>query len=136
MSKPISYVLEFTDKLKTKEQRIECLRQNDGGALRQILRFAFGGVKWLLPEGDPPYIPNEDQNSERGLYNEARKLYLFVEGGNPNLTDSKREALFIQFLQNINTEDAKLILAMKDGKLPWKNLDATLALEAFPDLYV
>ena len=69
------------------------------------------------------------------LYTEARRLYLFIEGGNPNLTQLKRESMFVDLLQSINPEDAKLLISIKDKKLPYKGLSSKTVLKAFPGLF-
>jgi hypothetical protein len=60
---------------------------------------------------------------------------LFIEGGNPNLNQIKRESLFISVLENVHPEDAKLLLSMKEKKLPYSGLNSKLILKAFPGLY-
>lgn len=134
--KAISWILEFTSKLPNDEEKIKCLRANENPAILTVLKFAYDpNIKWLLPEGDAPYNPSKESGTESYLYSDARKLYLFIEGGNPNLTQLRREALFIDFLQNIHPEDAKLIVAIKDKTLPYKGLSSKLVLKAFPGLY-
>jgi hypothetical protein len=59
---------------------------------------------------------------------------LFIEGGNPNLTPLKRESLFIGLIESIDPEDAKVLLAAKDKKLPVKGITSTIVNEAFPGL--
>ncbi len=134
--KPISWILDFTSKLPNEEEQIKCLRANDNSAIRTILKFCFDkNIKWLLPEGDAPYNPCSYPNVDNMLYSEARRLYLFVEGGNPNLTTLKRESMFVDLLQSITPEDAKLLISVKDKKLPYKGLTSATVLKAFPGLF-
>lgn len=134
--KSIGWILEFTSKLPNEEEQIKCLQANDNSAIRTILQFCFDpNIKWLLPEGDPPYKPSEFPNLENMLYSEARRLYLFVEGGNPNLKPLKRESMFVDLLQCITPEDAKLLCAIKDKKLPFKGLKASTIQKAYPGLF-
>ena len=46
----------------------------------------------------------------------------------------KRESLFISLLENINKEEAKLLLAMKEKKSPFRRLNRNLVITAFPGL--
>jgi hypothetical protein len=69
------------------------------------------------------------------LYSEVRRLYLFLEGGNTNLTQLKRESMFIDLLQSIAPEDAELLIAIKEKKLPFDGLTAETVLKAFPGLF-
>jgi Family of unknown function (DUF6433) len=134
--KAISWILDFTSKLPNEEEQIKCLQVNNNSAILTILKFCFDpNIKWLLPEGDAPYKPCEYPNVDNMLYTEARRLYLFVEGGNNNLTQLKRESMFVDLLQSINPEDAKLLVSIKDKKLPYKGLSSKTVLKAFPGLY-
>lgn len=134
--KSIAWILEFTSKLPNEVEQIRCLQANDNSAIRTILRFAFDpNIKWLLPTGAAPYKPCEYPNLENMMYTEARRLYLFVEGGNPNLTVLKRESMFVDLLQSVTPEDARLLVAIKDKKLPFSGLTAETVLKAYPGLF-
>jgi hypothetical protein len=134
--KSIAWILDFTSKLPNEEEQIKCLQANDNSAIRTILKFCFDpNIKWLLPEGDAPYKPCEYPNMDNMLYTEARRLYLFVEGGNNNLTTLKRESMFVELLQSITPEDAKLLISIKDKKLPYKGLTAKTVQKAYPGLF-
>jgi hypothetical protein len=43
--------------------------------------------------------------------------------------------LFIQFLETIDKDDAKLMIAVKDKKIPFKGITSNMVKKAFPDLY-
>lgn len=136
MRKPISWILDFTSKLPNDEEKVKCLKANENTALLTILKFCYDpNIKWALPEGEPPYKPCEYPNVENMLYSEARRLYLFVEGGNPNLKPLKRESMYVDLLQSITPEDAKLLIAIKDKELPYPGLSSKIVLKAFPNLY-
>jgi hypothetical protein len=130
----IGKILQRCMEFEKKEDKISALRANQSPAMLQILKYTFDpNINFLLPKGDPPYNPLEFDEPGR-LYVEARKLYLFIEGGHPTLNQLKRESLFIALLENINPEDANLILAMKDKKSPLKGLTKNLVSTAFPGL--
>lgn len=131
----IAEILDKVSKVAKKEEKIEMLRKHDSSAIRTILKYALEPqIKWALPEGDPPYKPCPYLDQENMLYSEARRLYLFIEGGNPNLNKIKREALFIELLESIAPADAKLICAAKDKKIPYKGINVKLINEAYPGL--
>ena len=136
MKKGIAEILEEISKFKKKDERIEALRRNgDNRAMLQVLQYALDPrIKWLLPEGVPPFKKNEYMDQESNLYSEVRRLYLFIEGGNPNLTNLKREMLFIGLLEMIAPADAMLLCAAKDKKLPYKTITKEIVNEAFPGL--
>lgn len=131
----VAEILRKAAEIKGTDNKIEFLRQQFNPVLGQILQYALDPKhKWLLPEGDPPYKPNGYPDQQGVLYAEARRLYLFLEGGNANLSPVRRETLFIQFLENIDPDDAKVILAAKDKKLPFKGLTPKLIDQAYPGL--
>lgn len=133
MQKAIFEILKETSEKKSEKEKIEYLRQHeDNNVLKTILAGAFyDGVKWNLPPGEPPYKPCDPVNAETFLYGEARRLYLFCEGG-PPLTNLRRETLFIELLESVHPEDAKILLAMKEKKLPYKGVTKSLVQKAFP----
>jgi hypothetical protein len=131
----IAEFFENLSKIKKREDRVNVLRQNDHFAIKTILQGAFDSrVKWLLPEGVPPYKVNELVDQENVLIKDCRKLVYFVEGGHPNLKQLKREAMFIELLESVAPADAKLLCAIKDKKFPYKNVTADIVSEAFPGL--
>jgi hypothetical protein len=128
-------ILKQISELETEDAIIDGLRKSNP-VVRQLLQYAFHpGIKFMLPSGTPPYKPCEFLDLEGRLLSEMRKLYLFVEGGNPNLSKVKREMLFIQLLESIDKNDAVLLCHIKDKKLPFKKISAKIAKKAFPDDY-
>lgn len=129
----VSEVINHAAKLNKKEQ-IEYLRSNDSIPLRNVLKAGCcKSIEFLLPQGDPPYTPSQAVEAQGMFFANARKLYLFIKGGNDNLNQIKRETLYIQLLETVHADDAKILLLMKDKKLP---LDANVVKEAFPDLNI
>lgn len=134
--KAISWILDFASKLPNEEEKIKCLRANESGPILTILKFCYDpNIKWALPEGEPPYTPSEFPNLDNMLWSEARRLYLFIEGGNPNLKQLKRESMYVELLQTVHPSDAKLLIAIKDKELPYPGLNSKIVLKAFPGLY-
>lgn len=131
----IASVLEKAASLPTTEAKVEFLRQNDNSAIRTVLKYALDkNVRWLLPKGPAPYKPCPYLDQDGQLYSEARRLYLFVEGGNPNLATFKREMMFIQLLESVHPKDAELLNTIKDKKLPVKGITPKIVNQAFPGL--
>ena len=129
----VAEFLEKVSKLKKKEEKIAALKANDSFVLRTILQGAFDPrIKWLLPEGEPPYKPNDLVDQENVLIKDARKLAYFVEGPYPGLKQIKREAMFIEMLETVAPADAKMLCAIKEKKLPWKGITVDIVNEAFP----
>lgn len=131
----ISEILRRCSEFKKKEERVEALRQNCNEACKIVLQYMFHpDVKFALPEGKPPfkYSQFEEHNM---LHTEARKLYLFLEGVNPEMKPAKRESLFLQILESVTPDDADLLLSMKDKKSPYKGLTKEVAVAAFPEIF-
>ena len=132
----MSEVLDKVAKAKTKKQKIELLRQNNTDALRMVLKSSFDPrIEWELPEGDVPYTPNEapEGTEHNMLVHEARTLYHYIKGGNPKLTQNRRENMFIQLLEGLHQSEAEIIVAAKDKGLhrKYKGLSANVVKEAF-----
>lgn len=131
----IFQILEQTSQLKGTEEKVAFLRNHDSVALQTVLRYAFDpSIVWDLPAGDPPFKPCPYPGQELRLMTEVRRLYLFVAGGNPNLTKVRREALYIELLESVHPEDAKLLNAVKNKKIPYKGITAKLIKETWPNL--
>ena len=102
----------------------------------EILKYTFHPeIKFLLPPGDPPYnTVVDDSENPTYLYGLLRKLYLFVEGGNPNLKPARREYLFIELLESVHDQEAQLLLQIKDKMIKCRGLTYKLVKETFPEL--
>jgi hypothetical protein len=132
----VSSILKDASEIKSKKDRVKFLRSHHPNkVMLQLLKYAFDPkIKFALPEGNPPYSPCGVLDNEAGLYQEARRLYLFIEGGHPDLTQLRRETLFIQVLESIPPAEAELLLAVKDKNLPYKGINLLIVREAFPGL--
>ncbi len=130
----INEILSRADSALTKEEKISILREHDSKVLRSILFHVFDPkIKFLLPKGKMDYRPNEMVDNQNILYMEAKRLYLFVEGGHLTLNQKRREDLFMMFLENLDQDDAELMLSIKDKIMPYKSITLKLVREAFPD---
>jgi len=135
MKLSVSEILKRADELNLLQERRVFLLQHDSPALQTILKCVYDpNIKFLLPKGKAPYKPTEFDRQEGRLYSEIRKMYLFVEGGNPNLTQIKREQIFVDLLESIDRQDAELLVAVKDKKLPYKNITRNLVEKTYPGL--
>ena len=50
------------------------------------------------------------------LHTEMRRMYVFLEG-KANVTQARREQMFVQILETIDPDDAALLIQVKDGKI-------------------
>lgn len=132
----MSEVLTKVNNAKDKPKKIQVLKDYDNQPLRQVLKGAFDPkIEWDLPAGDPPYIANEAPvGTEHGLLrNEAKRLWYFVKGANNDLTKTQKETMFIQMLEGLHKDEAKLLLGMKSKSLNkmYKGLTESVVREAF-----
>lgn len=126
--------LERVGKQKRTQEKVDLLRANDTFALRVILQATYDpSVKFLLPEGAPPYKPNDLVDQEHIFHKEARMVQYFVEGFYPDLKQNKREMMFVEFLEKLAPKDAELLLNAKDKK-PIKGITIQHIKEALPGL--
>ena len=86
-NKMLGEVFERQQKTVKIPDKIENLRQNDTPGMRYILQLAHADVKWVLPEGAPPFKadPGAHGLTPSNLFRELRTLYLFLEGGSPKI---------------------------------------------------
>jgi hypothetical protein len=130
-------MFDEVDKAPSKEAKIAALHKHSGKILKTFLGYVFDpNVKWLIPNGTPPFTKSEDDPSVlRGrIWQDFRLMQHFNSTGPyPQMKQGKREDLFISFLQSVDAEDAKLLCFVKDNrKLPQKSVNRALIKQAFP----
>ena len=121
---------------KDKPRKLKVLQDNDSVALRQVLRGAFDTkIEWAIPKGDVPYTVNEAPvgTDHTILSQEAKKLYMFVKGGDNSIKQSQRELIFIQMLEGLCAEEAEFLITVVNQKVnnKYKGFTANLVKEAF-----
>ena len=138
MKEGIAETLARIDKMVARKDRIDALRQDHSIGMENVIDVCFNeNITWLLPEGAPTYKKQEKElDLQHVLYSQIRKLGIFINTGNyDNMNPLKREVQFIDFLESIDTDDAKLILYIKDKrKLPYSRITRKLFEDAWPAL--
>lgn len=132
----LSEVLQKVHNAKTKTQKIKILKENDSPALRSICKWSFDpAIESMLPEGAPPYVPNEapEGTEHTKLSTEHTKLYHYIKGGNDSLQTTRREMMFVQLLEGLHQNEAELLINTKDKKLHqvYKGFSSAVVKEAF-----
>ena len=120
----------------------------------------------LLPEGDVPYgNTGEDQQvtgtlsdkindavgkmSEMGsnslgsqdqgrasIRAEYKKFYNFCKGGNPSLSNLRRETMFINILQGLHPREAQILILVKDKNLESEyKISKEIVSMAYPEIH-
>lgn len=131
----LAEIVNTAREMKTKKEKVEYLQKNNSKPLRNILKVMYDKSMVLnIPNEAPPYEASRMPDSHGMLYREARKLPYFVKGfDGDNIHPIRREALFIQMLEAVDPDDAKLLCDMIKQK-PLKGLSLALIKETFPGL--
>ena len=130
-------VLQKVSNAKTKAEKIKLLREYNTQALRSLLIINFDtSVISMLPDGDVPFKQNDapEGTQHTKLEKEARLLHHFFKGGS-NISQVKRETMFIQMLEGLHKDEANVLVLAKDKKLGkrWK-ITKQCVEEAFPQI--
>ena len=136
MKLSVAEIINETSKLETDEEQIDWLKKHDNPVVRIVLKFWYDSrIEFLIPDTTPPYKPLA-RNNHGILYGKAKKfLPLFVKGGTgDNLTSIKREMKFIELLQIVHEEDAKILCKMISKK-PLPFLSKGTISKAYPEIF-
>ena len=136
MVQMISEVINKACELKSREEKVAWLKSNDSAALREVLVVMYDKkkIKLLVPSTPPPFTASTAVENQGALYREARKLKYLADGfGGENLTKIKREQIFIQIIETVHREDAKLLIDMIAQK-GYKGLTVKQINEAFGNI--
>lgn len=105
--------------------------------LKTILQMQFmDSVTFDVPEGAPPYTPDEGVAGQQLTHiSRAIKKLKNCTKKSP-LPKFKKESIFIELLESVHAEDAKILIAAKDKVLHeiYPALKEELVREAYPTL--
>ena len=131
-------ILELVDKQRSKAKKIETLREYADDALKAILIWNFDPTAIsVIPSGPVPYKENEVPvgTDHTSLRREWKNLYHFVKGGNDRLSAIRRETMFVQMLEGLHPEEAKIICLVKDKDLESRyKITYDMVQQAYPDI--
>lgn len=129
-------VLKKAASKRSKAEKVAVLKENESWALKDIIRGSYDqSIEWDVPPGEPPYTPAEAHNHPSSLLREHKNFIYFVKGSRKGsaLPKFKRERIFLEIIEGVHPEDAKLVINMVNKKPP-KNLSRPIIQEAFPGL--
>lgn len=130
----LAEIVNKTCELKTKEEKVEWLKKNNSLPLRDVMMLMFNkDLEFLIPSSTPPYTQSEYPDSQGMLYQQSRKLKYFVKGYGDNVNPYRREQMFIEILESVHKDDAKLLLSMIKKKPP-KGLTLAVVNEALGNI--
>ena len=157
-------ILELIDAQKTNAKKVGVLRNYEHESIKTVFVWNYdSSVISLLPPGPVPYgetnaqttfagtlsenIAKEaaggesatgqdlDGRNKTSIRHEYKNFYHFVQGGNPSLTTTRREMIFINMLQGLHPKEAELLCLVKDKDLESKyNVSIDQVKQAYPDM--
>ena len=134
----IHEVLELAAKQRSKAKKVEILKQYEDPSLKAVFIWNYDpSVISAIPEGPVPYKENEVPvgTDHTSLRREYKNLYHFIKGGNDGLSSLRRETMFIQMLEGLHPEEAKVVCLVKDKQLQTQyNINLDVVKEAYPDI--
>ena len=132
-------ILSTAASLKSKKEKIEVLQKfGDRADFMYILRGAYAAnITWLVPDGDLPAgtsfnaAPSIDTADDRLI--RAYRQFMYLVKGGPEMTQAKREDIYLNILRSVHESEAKLLMSVVGKKIPYKGMTRALMLETFPD---
>ena len=134
----VTEILQKVSSAKTKKEKVDLLQEYNNNGLRAVLIINFDeSLKFLLPEGEVPFTPNDAPagTDHTRLDHEYRGLYRYFKGGDNTLKGMRREQMFVQLLEGLHKDEAEmLVLACnKDLQSKYRITKQTVS-EAFPTI--
>ena len=132
MKKGLGEIINEVKKAKSVGEKIRILQREDNRELRGLLELTYDNrLTWALPEGNPPYKPLDKSFDNQGMfYSEMRRMYIFLEGKS-DVSKARREQLFIEILEQLDPDDAALLIEAKDRKI--KGVSKNVVKQAYDD---
>jgi len=136
----VSEILRAAHGAKTVEKKVEVLTKYKRDDVKACLIWNFDkAIRSAIPEGDVPYKPNDAPVGVDGghtrLIHEWRSLYNFIRGGNPRLSQMKRETMLVQMLEALHKDEAEVLVLVKDGELQSKyRITRNVVEKAYPEI--
>lgn len=144
MSKHTTYSrLEAVALIEDKEARKVAFRkllEEDNMIAIVVQRVYHPNYNWRLPAGPMPAIAVKSNHYERGPFIQSIRRWDNFRVPeeipfNYNLKASNVETQFIALYESVASDDADLLIAVKDKKLPWDSLDLDFVMEVVPELF-
>ena len=118
-------ILKKANESQTPSQVLKEYLQKDS-RFSTVLGYALNpSFKMPLPEGIPPYIPSQHVIGVAPveILNTHNKLYIMY---NKDTKQYRKEEIFVQWLEDMASEEAELMIKIKDQTLPEAFANLTL----------
>ena len=135
----IHEIFELVSEQRTKAKRVEILKEYRDDSVTAVLIWNYDErVQSAVPDGQVPYKENEVPvgTDHTSLRREWKTLYHFIKGGNPTLSNLRRETMFVQLLEGLHPKEAEIICLVKDKDLAsvYPKVTLDVVKQAFPDI--
>lgn len=147
----ISEVLQRVSNAKTKDAKIQILREYKSPALTKILLCNFAkNINFVFPVGKTPYKENakpkgvqhakliaEHRFIDKFITKEVNgvKYYGCSNQPRPRIQQLKKEQLWVQMLENLHPEESRVMDMVKDKTLNKRyKITRQNVIDAFPEL--
>ena len=157
-------ILDLVNAQKTNAKKVEVLQNYEHESIKTVFVWNYdSSVISLLPPGPVPYgetnaqttfagtlsenIAKEaaggesatgqdlDGRNKTSIRHEYKNFYHFVQGGNPALTTTRREMIFINMLQGLHPKEAEVLCLVKDKDLESKyDVSIDQVKQAYPNM--
>ena len=133
-------VFSNVQKIEDRDQRIDYLKKNAYKQVKTILQLAYNDkVELDFPEGAPPY---KEYDEFRFPIVSMNRVFKNIGNCTKQAKFSKirKERWFIGILETLSAEDAKILIAAKDGKLStfadkkYSKITKSLVKDTFPEI--
>lgn len=130
-------VLKNCQNAKSDERRIAILKENAVQGVGDVLKIVYDKrITLLLPPTPPPFKKNVGSNPSNLHQASVNGIYKnFVRGYN-QISQAKREMIFIQFLETLCEEEVEIVLGLIVKKLPsrYGKITEEIVRAAYPTL--
>ena len=147
----ISEVLQRVSNAKTKDKKVEILKEYKSPALTKLLLCNYAeSIRFCFPSGETPYKPYDRPKGvdHQYIYTEHRLIEKFIakkvngvvwygcsNSTKPRIQQLRKEAMWVQLLEGLHPEEAEVLDLVKDKKLNSKyKITKQNVIDAFPEL--
>lgn len=140
MLKAIYEVFDEFEQAKTTKEKVDVLQRNSSYALKNVLQGTFSPNISFVFNKIPDYKASDAPAGlgYTSIHQELSRAYLFQENNpkvDPNLSMKRKEELLIQILEALEAREAEIYANMLLKKQRVKGLTASVAKQAFPELF-
>ena len=129
-------------------EKVKVLQSYDTPPIRAVLRGAYDPtIRWLVPSSKPPFEPNDAEDWDLAptrldvaIMNQIKNYVCRLQPdgtwgkGVAIESQTRREQLFIEFVEGLHPTEAEIVFMMINRKLTYKGLTPKLVDQAFPGL--